>query len=351
MLRLIDANLDRAAEGLRVLEDIARFLLNDQQLTTQAKNLRHGLLVSGLRFHKQLLCSRNAAEDIGLAISTVDELKREDISAIAIANSRRVQESLRVIEEFAKLPSAPIGLDFAKLERTRFLTYRLEQQLVLKLARHETVSRLTGLYFILDTQMLDGRDCTEVASQAIEGGATTIQLRDKDYSRASLLNLAKDLKRICVEKKALFIVNDHLDIALSVEADGLHLGQNDLPIPEARRLLPLDKIIGCSTATADEARQAEMDGVDYVALGSIYPTTSKDTFRLAGLERLQQVTQTVTVPVVAIGGINESNVEKVIQAGANAVAVISAISKDKDVAAAARRLTTKIANAIAMRDG
>ena len=138
------------------------------------------------------------------------------------------------------------------------------------------------------------------------------------------------------------IVNDHLDIALACEADGLHLGQKDMPVPQARRILPIDKIIGCSTSTLDEALRAEEEGADYIAVGSIYPTTSKEGTRVAGLQTLHQVREAVSLPIVAIGGINEGNVAEVIGAGADSVAVISAIADADDIEDEARQLATKI---------
>jgi thiamine-phosphate diphosphorylase len=157
-----------------------------------------------------------------------------------------------------------------------------------------------------------------------------------------LVSPARELKKVCAESDVLFIVNDHLDLAIDSDADGLHIGQEDLPFAAARKMLPEDKILGCSSATLDEALQAEKEGADYIAVGSIYPTPSKPGTRLAGLEMLRLVKNKVSVPVVAIGGINEDNVADVISAGADAVAVISAVLGADDVKAASQRLAAII---------
>jgi thiamine-phosphate diphosphorylase len=150
------------------------------------------------------------------------------------------------------------------------------------------------------------------------------------------------LKNLCAEHNVPFIINDYLDLALAADADGLHLGQDDLPVKVARKLLPIDKIIGSSTTTVDQAVAAESEGADYIAVGSIYPTPSKETAKVVGLDRLSQIRQAVTLPLVAIGGITRDNVDEVIAAGASAVAIISAILQAKDIAAAARQIVDRL---------
>jgi len=342
VLRLIDANLDRLGEGLRVLEDIARFLLDDTELCQQLKTLRHKLVEDFHPLEPQLLTARKVREDVGAFMKLPEEVKHKDLPTLVIANARRVQESLRVLEEFARLSNTSLVVKPARFEQSRFTLYELEQKLVSKLLRWEKASRLTGLYLILDTQVLQGRSEVEVAAQAIRGGAKVIQLRDKQYSKAKLLEVAQKLKKVCAEKEALFIINDYLDIALAAGADGLHLGQKDLPVSEARRLLPIDKLIGCSTTTLSQAVRAQSDHADYIAVGSIYPTLSKGNFKLVGLDTLRRIRGKVSLPLIAIGGINQTNIEEVMKAGANGVAVISAVLGAEDVEGATRELVTKI---------
>ena len=342
MLRLMDANFDRLGEGLRVLEDVARFLLDDAELCQQLKTLRHELMEVNFALEQQFLTSRKVGEDVGAFTNLPGERKYKDLASMVIANARRTQESLRVLEEFAKLSDTPLALKPRKFEQARFTIYELEQRLVSRLLRKDKLSRLTGLYLILDTQALQGRSEAEVATQAIQGGAKIIQLRDKQRHKADLLEIAQKLKEVCVHKGVLFIINDYLDLALASDADGLHLGQKDLPIPEARRLLPMDKLIGCSTTTVSEAVRAQSEGADYIAVGSIYPTTSKADFKLAGLDTLRRVRKRVSLPLIAIGGINETNVEEVMKAGADGVAVISAVLGAADIEEATQKLVTMV---------
>ena len=341
-LRIIDANLNRIGEGLRLLEDLARLVLNDTALTQQLKTMRHEILRSDWPFHQQLLQARNSEGDIGINIEVPGEKNQRELPTTVVANSRRVQESLRVMEELSKIPGTIPELDAEKFKQARFNLYTLEQTLLSKLLRQDKIKHIPGLYAIIDTRALAGRSHTEVASQVIRGGAKTIQLRDKLQSKKELLPIAQQLKNLCTAHKVLFIINDYLDLALAVDADGLHLGQNDLPIRIARKLLPIDKILGCSTTTVDQATAAETEGADYVAVGSMYPTSSKETAKVVGLERLRQIRQAVTLPLVAIGGITKDNVAEVMAAGADSVAVISAILQTESPQDAARQIADRL---------
>jgi len=324
-LRLIDANLNRLGEGLRLLEDLARLQLNDVSLTQQLKTMRHELLRSDWAFNQQLLQARNSAGDVGIDIGVPGEEKQRELPVMVVANARRAQQSIRVLEELAKLPDTTLELDPVKFQKARFDLYTIEQNLLSKLLRRDKTKHIAGLYVIIDTRALKGRSHLEVARQVISSGSKIIQLRDKLRSKRELLAIARQLRKLCAEHNVLFIINDHLDIALAAEADGLHLGQDDLPIKVARQLLPIDKILGCSVTTVDQATTAESEGADYIAVGSIYPTTSTETATVVSLERLRQVRQATSLPLVAIGGINKDNAAEVMAAGANSVAVISAV--------------------------
>jgi thiamine-phosphate pyrophosphorylase len=340
-LRIVDANLNRAGEGLHLLEDIARLILNDANLTQQLKTMRHEILRGDWSFNQQLVQSRDSEGDVGIDVEVLGEEKQRELPIVVVANSRRVQESLRILEEMAKMPGATPQLDKEKFKQARFALYTIEQKLLSKLSRRDKTEHLTGLYAIIDSQALGGRRHVEVAKELIQGGAKTIQLRDKLLSRGELLLIAQELKELCSKHDVLFIVNDYLGVALAVGADGLHLGQKDFPISVARRLLPIDKIIGCSVNTVEQAKVAESEGADYIAAGSIYPTSSKEGAKVVGLKRLRQIKQAVSLPLVAIGGINKDNLAKVLAAGADSVAVISAILKAEDVEEAARQIVAE----------
>jgi len=337
-LRIIDANLNRAGEGLHLLEDIARLILNDAELTQQLKTMRHEILRGDWSFNQQLIQARNSESDVGIDIEAWGEEKERELPITVVANARRVQESLRILEEVSKIPGTTPELEPEKFKQARFALYTIEQKLLSKLSRQDKTRHLTGLYAIIDSQALNRRSHIEVAKQLIRGGVKTIQLRDKLRSKGELLPIAQQLKNLCSEHGVLFIMNDYLDLALAADADGLHLGQKDLPVKVARKLLPVDRILGCSVNTVDEATAAESDGADYIAVGSIYPTASKETAKVVGVERLRQIRRAVSLPLVAIGGINKDNAAGVSAAGADSVAAISAILGAEDVEEAARQI-------------
>lgn len=201
---------------------------------------------------------------------------------------------------------------------------------------------IRGLYVIVDPQQTRGRDPVEVARLALTGGARMIQWRDKTRDKGEQVAEAQAMRELCRQRGALFFVNDHVDLALAVSADGAHLGQKDLPPSLLRPWLPAGFLLGVSSNTVDEARRAEREGADYVAVGAVFPTASKGVTRPASPERLREMKAAVKVPVVAIGGIDEGNVDLVVAAGPDAVAVISAVCLADDVEAAARRLVSHL---------
>lgn len=200
------------------------------------------------------------------------------------------------------------------------------------------------LYVITDAAIAGGRPHAAVARAALEGGADVIQLRDKSASTRALYDAARELRRLTAECGAAFIVNDRLDIALAVDADGLHVGQDDLPAAEARRLLGPGKILGVSAANIEEARAAERDGADYLGVGAIFEarSTKADAGAPRGVGILSLLRSRTSRPLVAIGGITADNVAEVIRAGAHCAAVISAVVGADDVARAARLLRKRI---------
>jgi thiamine-phosphate pyrophosphorylase len=195
------------------------------------------------------------------------------------------------------------------------------------------------LYVITDDRCSLGRSHAEVAEEALKGWADVIQLRMKGVPDAEIIEQAMSIKPLCEERDAFFIINDRLDIAMEVGADGVHLGQGDMPISEARAITGDAMIIGISTKTVEEARKAEADGADYIGFGPVFDTSSKDDAGPAlGLDALHDVCTAVNIPVVAIGGINEHNIRDVILAGADSAAVISAVAAKEDIPAAVRNL-------------
>jgi len=205
--------------------------------------------------------------------------------------------------------------------------------------------RISGLYVIIDPDACRGRSAIEIARLALEGGASVIQWRDKRREKGDQLSDAHAIREFCIRHGTLFIANDHVDLALAIGADGVHLGQHDLPVDLVRPFVRSDFIVGVSTNNADEARRAAELGASYVAIGSVFPTGSKEPerTRAASVERVREVKSAVDVPVVAIGGINVSNIDEVIVAGADAVAVISAVCSAPDPRAAVAELASRFA--------
>jgi thiamine-phosphate pyrophosphorylase len=202
------------------------------------------------------------------------------------------------------------------------------------------------LYVVTDRKQAKGRSHHEVVEMALAGGADVIQLRDKDMDDRGLLALASDLRELTARMGALLIVNDRPDIALASNADGVHLGQDDMPVAAVRRILPPSMIVGASVGTVSEAVRAEEEGASYVALSPVFSTGSKDDAGPGrGLEMLSRMKDAVSIPVVAIGGIDGSNAASVIEAGADGIAVISAVVSQDDIEASARSLRQIVAEA------
>ena len=196
-----------------------------------------------------------------------------------------------------------------------------------------------GVYLVTGQELSAGRSTLEVVTKAVDGGVNAVQLREKGMSTRDLVALGKEVRRITKKYGVILIINDRVDVAMAVEADGVHLGQDDFPIEDARRLLGEDAIIGLSVDTAEEAVAAEKLGADYVGLGPIFKTSTKvDTGPVVGPEGIAEVKERINIPVVAIGGINKYNAADVLKAGAHSIAVVTAITKAEDITKEAREL-------------
>lgn len=335
-LRIIDANLNRTSEGLRVLEEFARLSLNEKSLSRRLKEMRHALLVIPPGIQERLISARDAAGDIGRDMKAPQQGQGRGVSETIVANARRAQESLRVLEELAR--TAALHLDTDAYRKARFALYDIEKELLDRLLRRDRLARLPGLYVIIDAAFLKGRDAATLAGQAIDGGASVIQLRAKGLETRAFLAMGEKVREVCNQRGILFIINDSLEVALAVDADGLHVGQEDMPVGVARRLLPAGKLLGCSVRTVAEAIQARADGADYLGAGAAYATGTKTSAGVVGPGRLAEIKTAVDLPIVAIGGINKGNIAEVMHTGVNGAAVISAVMDAADVATAAREL-------------
>ncbi|MGH7131955.1 MAG: thiamine phosphate synthase [Phycisphaerales bacterium] len=344
--RILDANLNRAREGLRVLEDIARFALDDASVITQFKIIRHALRSvadaadpGGGRL--RLLASRDTPADVGTQISTPAESARSNLHDLASAAAARTSEALRVIEETAKLlaPASARGI-----EQARYHLYELEKRLLLALATGR--ARQWRLCILLTESLCTHHPWLEVARRAIAGGADCLQLREKDLDSAELLRRADQLIALARPHGVSVIVNDRADIALAANADGVHLGQHDLPVAAVRALAGARLLVGVSTHNLDEARRALNDGADYAGVGAMFTTATKprETSGPAYLRAfLDFVADKRPLPHLVIGGITSANLSQLAAAGCRGVAVSLVVCSASDPAAVCASLREEIA--------
>jgi thiamine-phosphate pyrophosphorylase len=336
-MRIIDANANRAREALRVLEDYARFVLNDESLSQALKELRHGLAAALQEVIADAMVHRDTPGDVGTTNKTPAELQREGLAHIVTAAGKRLGEALRSLEEFAKIDHPEVA---GRIEALRYRFYALEQQIAAALCPAKRFAEVR--LYVLVTEAICKRPWLEAAEQAIDGGADCLQLREKDLPAGELLCRAKGIVALCRRRGALSIINDRPDIAVLSGADGVHVGQEDVPAAEARRIVGRDKIVGVSTHRIEQARQAVLDGADYIGAGPIYRSSTKPRDFVAGLEYARQVANEISLPAVAIAGITAANVDEVLGSGLRAVAVTAAVIGCDDIAGAARRLREKL---------
>jgi thiamine-phosphate pyrophosphorylase len=335
LIRVLDANFNRAREAARVLEDAARFLLDDALLTQAAKDLRHRLWseVRSLPVAGDLSLGRDTPADVGTAMTAAAEQERAGSTDVVDAAFGRFSEAIRALEEYSKLLDPAVA---GRLKQIRYDGYTLHTRLMRRLRPKVGVSRLR--LCVLITAALCRGDWMAVAEAALAGGADCLQLREKSLQDAELLKRARAVAGLCRRYDALFIVNDRADIAVLAGADGVHVGQDDLPIGPVRRIVGPDLIVGKSTRTLEEAVAAATGGPDYIGVGPIFPSLTKPQEHVAGLETLRQVAAQVKIPLVAIGGITPENASDVLAAGACGIAVCQAVIAQPDVKAAAARL-------------
>lgn len=339
--RAIDANLNRAAEGLRCVEDVARFVLDDPALCERAKSARHDVRAAGAALAPGHAAERDAAGDPGREIKAHGEGDRPSLRALVSAAAKRAQEALRVLEEIAKVEAAPGPA--ATFERVRYLAYDLETALLARLGPVPPQWPLA----VLITASLCARPWLEVARAAVAGGAACLQLREKGLADADLLDRARRLVD-AVSGRAAVIINDRPDIAALAHADGVHLGQHDLPVAAARRIVGGHAVIGVSTSCLDDAERACRDGAGYVGLGPMYPSETKPKERLAGpayLRAFLEHPRTRDLPHLAISGIDRGRARDLAALGCRGVAVSGAVCRADDPQRAAAEIIAAIRGA------
>jgi thiamine-phosphate pyrophosphorylase len=341
--RIVDVEYNRVTEGLRVLEDLARFYGENEPATQGLKTLRAQLAGLFRAYRTELLANRDAAHDLGLAVSQTLQLdSRQSWRDLVGANCKRVQEGLRSLEEHLKI----LGLypEAKKVERARFQAYSLEKDVEGMLSGTRKRRWLeTDLYGITAAEYSRGRSNVAVVRQMLAAGIKAIQYREKERKLGEQYRECLEIRELTRDYDACFIVNDHLDLALAVGADGVHLGQDDLPVEQARRLAGAQMLIGLSTHSPEQAQAAVRAGADYIGVGPIFKTaTKKDVCDPVGLGYLDYVAAHHSIGQVAIGGIKETNVAEVVRHGARCIALVTEIVGAPDIGAKIRAIRAEI---------
>ena len=320
--QIIDANLDRAREGLRVLEDWARFALGNEEFVIKIKNYRQILGKNHLQIYKT---SRNYTEDQCKGISHIEQINRNRPEETISSNSARVQEALRVIEEFSRSSNHKLSKIASDI---RYEIYTLEIELLNLNTRKnaELVINENNLYSITDER----ENLIEIIENILLGGVKIIQHRFKFGKDKDHLKKAIKIKQLCKKYNSLFIINDRIDIALASNADGIHLGQDDMDIKTARKLLGNSKIIGITANNKTDIDNAIKNGCDYIGVGPVFKTFTKKNKKPLGVDKVRSLTKNLSVPWFAIGGINKVNIPLLKKNGIRKVAVVSGLLNSKD---------------------
>lgn len=346
--RAFDAAANRAAEGLRVIEDIARFALDDAHLTGVAKRLRHDLagLLAGHGLPARIRC-RDVDADVGPGIADVATLPRSSPAAIVAANAARAAQGLRTLQECASLLSPALAPRFESL---RYRLYALERAAVGAAGARE---RLSGVSLCV---LVDGRrdadDFGRLVSGLVGAGVRMIQVRDKNLPAAALADRAALAVRIArgeAGRDVLVIVNDRPDVAVAVNADGVHVGALDLPVDRVRRVVGPSLLVGRTAHALDEARAAVGDGADCLGIGPCFPSATKSFERHAPREFVAAVCGGIGLPAFAIGGITLERLDELSALGVSRVAVAGAITGADDPPAMAALFIERLRGLEAVR--
>ncbi len=317
-LRILDANLNRAREGLRTAEEYARLALSDAVLSGRCKALR-GLLKDMIdqdaSLAARLLAARDVQHDVGLAID--GGAARLDLADVARAGIKRAQEALRVIEECAKAV-APVAASLAA--RARYEAYALEQQLFAAGPARKLLRESPLMVVFTRSQCRNWQQTLAALHQA---GARLFQLREKEASARDFAAYAREF--IARAADSVVLINDRADIAGAVGASGVHLGQADLTVSDARHSQGPAGLVGVSTHNATEAKAAAEAGADYIGLGAMFPTASKKVESTATPQQVREVLATATLPVFCIGGVGPANLAALRELGVRQVAAGSSI--------------------------
>ncbi len=358
VIRILDAALNRAGEGLRVVEDYVRFVLDDGRLTALAKQLRHDLAAAAAELPTaERHAMRDTLGDVGTSVNTASEGRRADAWDVCAASFERTKQSLRSLEEFGKTLAPSFA---AQVEALRYRLYTLEAAVGRTV---DAIQRLAGVRLCV---LIDGGDSeadfARLVAELTVAGVDAIQLRDKRRNDAELASRGHLLRRVAGVESAspqssnsalgaartttpatLVIINDRPDVAAAVDADGVHLGQDDMSVKDARAILGPRKLIGVSTHSIEQARDAVLAGANYLGVGPTFPTPTKSFDAFPGVGLLRKVAAEIRLPAFAIGGITLENAADVLATGVTRMAVCSAIARVASPADAVRKFKALLA--------
>jgi thiamine-phosphate pyrophosphorylase len=338
LARILDASANRAREGLRVVEDFVRFALDDPLLTRRIKEVRHRLaeVIRGLD-PEMLLGSRDTRGDVGTHIMTVSEQARESPRAVLIANFKRTGEALRSLEEYGKLVDVWIS---GRFEVLRYDVYTLEKLTLTALAARKGLDGVNLMVLVGGLPTFG--DLTWIVGEALAGGAGAIQLREKGLPDRELLKRAREVRIMTAQARALFVMNDRPDLARLAGADAVHLGQDDVTLRDARRVVGSAMLIGLSTHDRSQLEKAVLEGAGYLGVGPVFTSSTKQFDDLAGLSYVGQAAEASSLPWFAIGGITEASLDEVLEAGARRVAVSSAVVRAESPRKATKAIKARL---------
>ncbi len=315
-LRILDVNLNRLDESLKLIEDTVRFGIENNEMLMEMRKVRRDFLDLKLALPQPaIIGSRQSKHDLGRK-QRFDTSEKREISDLLLANLARAKESARIVEEILKTVKPRLR---SRAKSIRFQLYDLEKEIVV----HINKSFDPALHAVIDETYLKELDVKRTVKTMIKSGVTMIQLRAKTMKDADLLRVAKKIRKTVDHTSVKFIINNRLDIALACVADGVHLGHSDIPVREARKIAGDMLIIGASAHNLKQAIRAETQGADYLGVGAVYPTRTKKDARVCGIESVRIISGRVRIPVIAIGGVTDKNYRAILRAGAAGIAVSS----------------------------
>jgi thiamine-phosphate pyrophosphorylase len=348
VFRILDAAINRAGEGVRVVEDYVRMVVGDAHLSEQLKQLRHDVTDAVATIDPvQRIAARDSVGDVGRTIETESEYRRDvpgdqaEASAklsggMIQANLARAQQALRTIEEFTKSIDPDVS---RSVEQLRYRSYTIEKAVLTTVVSQQNLAD-SNLYDLIDgggMTSTDDSNLMNLVNQLIEAEVDLIQLRDQTLTDRQRVEAGRAISNLTRGSNTRFIMNDRADLALAANADGVHLGQDDLKVADARRIVGAAKMIGVSTHSIEQARQAVLDGANYIGVGPVFASQTKQFDSHVGLELVAAVAGEVQLPSFAIGGISLDNITDVVGAGLSRVAVSAAIAKVEKPGEAARK--------------